>query len=136
VNPSDGRIVLGCYNDLPEGVKDTPERREQRPLKYWAVDHAESSLVHRAARLGIKTAGLHMYGTWVACSECAKSIIASGIVRVVGHRHPAQAAHGTWQEDIAFAMTMLTEAGVTLEWYDEKIGGGLTVRFLGKEVEV
>jgi dCMP deaminase len=117
-----GRIVAWGANHFPRGVEETPERLE-RPTKYLYVVHAEESSIFDATRRGIKTDGLVMYGTWVACNDCAKAIIESGIVKVVGHKKTMDAAPERWLGPIRIAEEMFKEAGITYEMWEGDIGG-------------
>jgi len=122
-----GTPVAWGANHFPKGVIESPERLA-RPAKYLYVAHAELESILNAARNGVKTEGLSMYGTWVACNECAKSIIDSGIVRVVGHKKAMDAAPERWLEPIRIAAVMFKEAGVVFENWEGDIGG-VEIRF-------
>lgn len=127
-----GVPVAWGANRFPYGVEETNVRLE-RPAKYLYVVHAEHSAVLYAAKNGIKTDGLTMYGTWVACNDCAKSIINSGIVRVVGHKKTLEASPEHWREPIKVAIEMFKEAGVIYENWDGDIGDDdIEVRFNGQ----
>ena len=127
VNNSGTPVAWGA-NHFPRGVIETPERL-QRPTKYLYVAHAELESILDAARNGIRTEGLSMYGTWVACNECAKSIIDSGIIKVVGHKKTMDTAPERWLEPIRIAAEMFNEAGVIFENWEGDIGGGIEIRF-------
>lgn len=123
-----GIPVAWGANHFPRGVAETSERLA-RPTKYLYVAHAELESILNAARNGVKTEGLSMYGTWVACNECAKSIIDSGIVRVVGHKKAMDAAPERWLEPIRIAAGMFKEAGVIFENWEGDIGSDIVIRF-------
>ena len=125
-----GTVVAWGANRFPIGVAETPERLE-RPEKYFWVVHAEQAAIFYAAKNGVKTEGLTMYGTWVACNECAKAIIDSGIVKVVGHKKTMDAAPERWLEPIERAKQMFRERGVIYELWEGDIGG-VEVLFNGK----
>jgi dCMP deaminase len=112
--------VLTACNEFPEGVETTPERL-QRPLKYNFIEHAERSVVYKAAKYGIALTGKTMYVPWFACSDCARAIIRSGVKRVVGHKRMLDATPPHWKESIAHAMTMLKEAGIQMDLIEEKL---------------
>ena len=118
---SSGLPVAWGANHFPKGVTETPERLE-RPTKYLYVVHAEHSAVLDAAKRGVKTEGLAMYGTWVACNECAKSIIDSGIIKVVSHKKTMDACPEHWKKPIEIATQMFKEAGVIYEQWEGDIG--------------
>lgn len=119
---SSGIPVAWGANRFPKGVIETTERLE-RPAKYMYVVHAEHSAILNAGRNGIKTDGLTMYGTWVACNECAKSIIDAGIIKVVGHKKTMEASPAHWKDPIKIATEMFKEAGIQFEMFDGDIGG-------------
>jgi dCMP deaminase len=103
-----------AWNQFPNGVIDLAERWE-RPLKYRFVEHAERGSIYQAAKHGFRTDGLTLVCPWAACTDCARAIIQSGLVRLVTlPRVPNE----RWDEDIALADTMLTEAGVLIEFAD------------------
>lgn len=128
VDESTGLGVAWGANHFPHGVRETSERL-LRPAKYLYVAHAELEGVLNAAKNGVKTEGLSMYGTWVACNDCAKSIIDSGIVKVVGHKKAMDAAPERWLEPIRIAAEMFKEAGVIFEQWEGDIGGDIVIRF-------
>lgn len=75
-------VRLTAYNGPPKGVIDFDHRRE-RPIKYLYASHAEQNLVAFAAREGITTKGCTVFVTHYPCSSCARSLIQSGVERVV-----------------------------------------------------
>jgi len=102
-------VLLTAYNGPPAGVKDLPERFE-RPAKYLYASHAEANLIAFAARLGIRTEGCTVYVTHMPCAGCARTLIQSGIFKVV-------VGPGTTsmpEEEFAAAEEMFREAGVTV----------------------
>lgn len=109
-----------AYNHFPRGVEYTTERWE-RPLKYEFIEHAERGAVYAAARAGIATQGLWMAAPWAACTDCARSIIESGLVGLLTHKQAFDRSPERWQESIANAFIMLDEAEVETIWYDGKI---------------
>ena len=123
----DGNILLSAVNSFPNGVDETEERQKDKALRYKLSVHAERNLIYTAARLGIKTDGLIMVCPWATCSECAQSIIQSGIKTLVTHKQALDRS-GHWQEDIDFAFNILREAGVEIIIFDAKIGIGKILR--------
>jgi dCMP deaminase len=121
------------FNALPRGVAPRVGRWE-RPLKYSVIEHAERNAIFLAARHGLATEGATMYCPWSACAECARAIIQSGIVRLVGHKSPLHEARPEWAASLAIADEMLREAGVQVDKIEATFG--ITIRFGGKEVVV
>lgn len=101
------------YNGFPRGVKDTPERYEDRETKYKFVVHAEvNALIN--AHSSVLGCTLYVWPTLMippACPECCKSIIQHGIARIVCYNVPTT---GRWQDMASISRTMLTEAGITI----------------------
>ena len=124
-----GEIVAWGANRFPRGVMETPERLA-RPAKYLYVVHAEAAAILDAARKGVKTEGLDMYGTWVTCNNCAQMIIEAGIKRVVGHKKTFDISPEHWRQPIGVAIEMFKEAGVEYLLWEGDIGG---VEILFKE---
>lgn len=78
------RILATGYNGFPRGISDTEERLNNKEEKYPRIIHAELNALMNALYSGVsvKDATLYVYGLPV-CSDCTKSIIQSGIKRVV-----------------------------------------------------
>lgn len=95
------RIIIDFINKLQkagfvkaEGEFDSPEMKEKLSsavsdalvsdiTEYGRMTHAEMSAICDAARLGLNVKGATIYVTTFPCHNCAKHIVASGIVRVV-----------------------------------------------------
>ena len=114
-----GLISTG-FNGFPKGVKDLPERYNDRPTKYKFIAHADTNAIDIAAKQGKATNHGIMYLPWYPCSNCTKSIINCGIKKVVidGREYEEKEKHWTaWKEDIDISKIMMSEAGVELEIY-------------------
>jgi len=67
-------LEIGCARDhVPSGQN----------MELCRAAHAEQNAINFAARYGIAIEGASLYTTVFPCSACAKSIINSGIARVV-----------------------------------------------------
>lgn len=114
-----GHTAITGFNTFPKGVVVTPERLE-RPLKYKYTEHAERNAIYAAARLGCSLEGCTLFligmgPPTVPCVECARAIIQSGIVRVVGFGYKPVPEH--WIDDLNMAKDILAEGGVEfVEW--------------------
>ena len=104
------------YNGFPKGVDDFDFRYNNRETKYKYVVHDEVNALLKAGQLA-RGATLYVYPSFSSppvCNECAKLVIQSGIVEVVGYppdlKNPRVAR---WAESIAITREMFTEAGVT-----------------------
>lgn len=78
------RILATGYNGFPKGIDDSDERLNDRNQKYPLIIHAEMNALMNALYSGVsvKDATIYVYGLPV-CAECSKSVIQSGIRRVV-----------------------------------------------------
>lgn len=124
--------VVTAANQLPPIV--ISDERLARPAKYQYLEHAERNVIYTAARAGICTEAAHLYCPWFACADCARAIIQSGIVRVIGHVKPRLRTPERWRETIEIADTMLREAGVETVLLDEPLG--ISYRFNGEPLEL
>ena len=105
----DGRYILGAANTLTAGVEVTTTRTT-RPDKGPWIEHAERNVIFKAARLGIKTEGLHLHMRWFPCAECARAIVQAGIVVLHCDPQPDQCEKYHFTE----AAEILSAAGVTV----------------------
>lgn len=114
-------VVSGCNHHVTGyGIK--PEHHE-RPFKYMVTEHAERAVILKAARLGIKTAGLTMVAPWVACADCARAIVESGVMQVICHKACMERNRPDWKEMVDTGLEILCRGGVELIIWDGVIGG-------------
>lgn len=76
----DGTEIAAC-NTFPPGVQDLEERHAGDGRLVW-MEHAERHAIFEAARCGLATAGGHLTTTFFPCIDCARAIVAAGIVCV------------------------------------------------------
>lgn len=108
VDPHTQAILSTGFNGFPRGVQerdtelDVKHPREvitlndlhpvrwQRPEKYKWVEHAERNAVFNAARNGIAINGCWAYMNFAPCpcTDCARALIQSGIIKIVGPDRP------------------------------------------------
>jgi dCMP deaminase len=114
-------IALG-YNGFPPGIEDSDERLGDRALKNKLMQHAERNCLDNAR---FSTYGAAMYVTEHPCLECAKSIISKGVSRVVCPSPPAPLSKPGWRDDAAFGADRMREAGVKIEYVNQRqrVGG-------------
>lgn len=115
------RVVRGMgYNGFPRGVKDTPERYADRELKYKLVVHAEVNAILNATG-SVRDCSIYVWPTLMVpnvCPECCKSVIQSGIRRVIGWKGETQTR---WQEMAHISEMMLREAGISIYQIDKPV---------------
>lgn len=140
----DGNAVLSMgFNGFPRGVKETKEEvvwdvrfpasshtttvlieeRWKRPEKYLWVEHAERNAVYNAARHGVRLAGARAYINYEPfgsiCEGCARALIQSGIVEIIGPSIPFGGKGTGAHYHTYLTPIMAEEAGVKIrvvEW--------------------
>lgn len=110
-----------------------------RETKYKHIEHAERTAIYYAARHGKKLEGATMFATWVACPECAKAIILSGISKVVSFQRTHDAMSCRWRDTVYEGLGLLEQAGVEVVLWDGElsdIGDNLYIRFNGEYLKL
>ena len=110
----DNRVVSLGYNGFPKGVEDSADRYSDRATKYRMVVHAEMNAIMFAQR-SLRGCSIATF-PFMPCSNCAASIIQSGIARVVAPALPQHLAE-RWGESCRLSTEMFTEAGIELALY-------------------
>lgn len=137
INPA-GQTIAG-WNHFPLGMENKKIWLEDRTEKYSRVVHAEVSVITNAARLGISTNNSIVYGTWMSCSNCAKTMIDAGIKKIIAHKSPQEKAleaakhrallrgdcewREDWVTDIEKALIYFKDSGIEFEEIEGFIGG-------------
>ena len=104
------RLVSAGYNGFARGVKDSPERLNNRDTKYRLILHAEKNAIMFAkASLDDCT----MVVTHPCCAQCAALAIQAGIRHVVWPK-PSKDFMTRWADDYTFTLAQFGEAGVTV----------------------
>lgn len=104
----DRKILATGYNGFAKGVVDSPERLNDRPVKYQLVLHAEVNAVLNS------TASLHgstAYVTHSPCAQCTSVLAQSGIVRIVTQPTPAGLLE-RFKESFVLADSIRDETGI------------------------
>lgn len=78
----DRKIIATGYNGLPAAILDD-DRALNREWKIKVTIHAEANAIFNAAKNGSSVRDATIFVTMFPCSNCAASIIQSGIKRVV-----------------------------------------------------
>ena len=112
-----GQVLSQGFNGFPRGLKDRPERLNDREVKYKYVVHAEMNTIYNATYNGVSLDGatLYVYGLPI-CSECAKGVIQVGIKRVVMPKILGMPEK--WRESWTTSSEFFTEAGVTFDFIE------------------
>ena len=128
VNESHVPVAFG-FNGFPEKVVDSPERYDNRELKYKFVVHAEGNLVALAARGGVALEGCTLYIDTYPCCACCGLLIQARIKEIVlngdSAKHQDVAFQERWKADIDITKIMCEEAGVKIRVYHKDAIDGI-----------
>jgi dCMP deaminase len=114
----DKEILTTGYNSFPRGLDDNNSGRQERPEKYFWFEHSERNAIYNAARIGVSLKGSTAYLTsGLPCTDCARGLIQSGVVKVVCKEICTTKNHDKWVVQQEKSFLMLTECGVTVEFY-------------------
>jgi dCMP deaminase len=105
------RLVSAGYNGFARGVKDTPERLQDRDTKYKLILHAEKNAIMFATA---PLEGCTLVVTHPCCAQCAALVIQSGIAHVMWPR-PTAEFRSRWEEEYKLSKQQFAEAGVQVE---------------------
>lgn len=106
---SSGRVIGRGCNEFPPGVPP----RLVSPEKYLYIQHAERNAIYNS-----KMRAEILVCPWIACSECAKTIVCGGVRRVITHKQRMDLTASHWSESVNAGLTMLADAGVQVEYID------------------
>jgi len=106
------------YNGHPRSLNDEVKERNERPLKYMYVVHAEINAIANATRNGVSLKNSIMYCTYFPCNECAKAIINSGIKTLVSYEPDFN--NERWGKSFKVSFEMLKECGVNIEIFTDE----------------
>ena len=114
---SDNEIRSTGYNSFPCGINDDLQERQERPEKYYWIEHAERNALYNAAKIGVSTKDCVMYlNCGVPCCDCARGIINAGIKTIyICEKDITKSAH--WAEHSKRSMKMFGESGVEILHY-------------------
>jgi dCMP deaminase len=114
----DNEILSTGYNSFPRGLDDNLTERQERPEKYFWMEHSERNCIYNAARIGVSLKGSTMYVTsGIPCVDCARAIINSGIKKVYCKRECTTKNKEKWEEQQSRSIIMFKECGVELMFY-------------------
>ena len=116
----DNEVLSTGYNSFPRGMDDSKQERQERPEKYFWMEHAERNAIYNAARIGVSTKNTTMYlSCGIPCADCARGIINAGITRIFCERGELGTKGPMWADSAERSWEMFDEAGVEVCFYDE-----------------
>ena len=114
----DNEILSTGYNSFPRGLNDSIPERQERPEKYFWMEHSERNAIYNAARIGISLKGSTIYMTCgLPCMDCARAIINSGIKTVHCKTVCTTTNKEKWEEEQKKSLKMLHECNVRVLFY-------------------
>jgi len=128
----DGEIRSTGYNGFVRGANDNVPERQEKPEKFYWMEHAERNSIYNATLNGVSLKGCIMYTNGVPCADCARAIIQSGIKEIVVDRAWNDNNTERWIEHAKRSLVMFSEVGVKVRYYEAKKKE--IVRFRGGEI--
>lgn len=116
----DNTIISVGYNGIARGVEYN-EERQQRPEKYFWMEHAERNAIYNAVRTGANLTNATMYTNGTPCCDCARAVIQSGLYAVIVDKSWDSKNKGKWLEHANRSRQMFRESGVGLGQWDGEI---------------
>jgi dCMP deaminase len=115
----EGRNVLSTgYNSFPRGLDDSLQERQERPEKYFWMEHAERNAIYNAALEGVSLKNSTIYLTsGLPCMDCARGIVNSGIKTVYCKEVCTTKNKEKWEESQKKSLQLLIECGVEVCYY-------------------
>jgi len=115
----EGRNILSTgYNSFPRGLDDSSQERQERPEKYFWIEHAERNAIYNAALEGVSLKNSTIYLTsGLPCMDCARGIVNSGIKVVWCKRVCTTKNKEKWEESQKKSLQLLIECGVEVCYY-------------------
>jgi len=114
----DNEVLSTGYNSFPRGLDDTLRERQERPEKYFWIEHAERNAIYNAARIGVSLKNSTIYLTsGLPCMDCARGIVNSGITTVWCKTECTTKNKEKWVESQTKSLKLLNECGVRVYYY-------------------
>lgn len=126
-----GGVVLAGWNEVP-AVLTKHGYPKSTETKNYCTEHAERRVLFKANKNRLTTDQLQMYGTWVACSDCARAIIQFGIKRVVTFRRLVERTPSKWNDSVREGLAMMRDSGIQLVGWNGIINTNRVIRFNGE----
>ena len=113
-------VISTGMNGFVRGLNDNIKERQERPEKYFWMEHAERNAIYNAARNGSKLDGTKIYITAMSCMDCARAIVQSGIKEVIIDQNKDFENRNEWNESMEKAIQLYKETGVKLRYFNGK----------------
>lgn len=114
----DKEVLSTGYNSFPRGLDDSKQERQERPEKYFWIEHAERNAIYNAARIGVSLKNSIIYLTsGLPCMDCARGIVNSGIKTVYCKQVCTTKNKDKWDESQKKSLELLRECDIDVIYY-------------------
>jgi dCMP deaminase len=114
----DKEVLSTGYNSFPRGLDDSKQERQERPEKYFWMEHAERNAIYNAARIGVSLKNSTIYLTsGLPCMDCARGIVNSGIKTVYCKQVCTTKNKDKWDESQKKSLELLRECDIDVIYY-------------------
>lgn len=114
----DREVLSTGYNSFPRGLDDSVKERQERPEKYFWMEHAERNAIYNAARIGVSLKNSTIYLTsGLPCMDCARGIVNSGIKTVYCKEVCTTKNKNKWDESQKKSLELLRECDIDVIYY-------------------
>lgn len=114
----DKEVLSTGYNSFPRGLDDSLKERQERPEKYFWIEHAERNAIYNAARIGVSLKNSTIYITsGLPCMDCARGIVNSGITTIYCKRVCTTKNKEKWIESQSKSLQLLNECKISIIYY-------------------
>jgi len=114
------------YNSFVRGLNDKVKERQERPEKYFWMEHAERNAIYNATLMGVSLKGCRMYTNGIPCMDCARAVVQSGISEVIVDKEWNDNNSEKWSEHTKRSLEMFKEVGVSIVFYDGEVTSEIT----------
>jgi len=118
---SDNEIKSTGYNSFVRGLNDNVSERQEKPEKYFWMEHAERNAIYNATLNGTSLKGCKMYTNGIPCMDCARGVVQAGILEVVVDKMWNGDNGKKWSEHGERTIEMFDETGIKLRYWEGKI---------------
>jgi dCMP deaminase len=118
----DYTIRSSGYNSFPRGIDDNKPERQERPEKYFWMEHSERNAIYNALRIGANVKDCWMIMTCgMPCTGCARGIIQVGLQGIILQARGVCVVSNKekWNEEAIRSEQMLKEAEKQIVYLDE-----------------
>jgi dCMP deaminase len=114
----DKEVLSTGYNSFPRGLDDSKQERQERPEKYFWMEHAERNAIYNAARIGVSLKNSTIYLTsGLPCMDCARGIVNSGVKTVYCKQVCTTKNKDKWDESQKKSLELLRECDIDVIYY-------------------